>query len=63
MSRAVGFDQGSILNGGFIEWKRLGLQTENKCHVLDTSKFLFKPRWDVFVEKNIVLEAINKNQL
>ena len=60
MLRAVGFDKVSILNGGFNEWKKLGLPTENKSHVFDKSNFLFKPRSDIFIEKNTVLEAINK---
>ena len=59
--RAVGFDQVSILNGGFIEWMKLGLPAKNEGNVFDTSKFIFKPRLDIFVEKDAVLEAINKS--
>lgn len=60
MLRAVGFDQVSILNGGFTEWMRLELPIEKAENVFDTSKFLFKPRLDIFVGKDAVLEAINK---
>ena len=60
MLRAVGFDQVSILNGGFSEWVRLEFPIENKGHVFNKSKFLFKPRLDIFVEKEAVLESINK---
>ena len=60
MLRAVGFDQVSILNGGFTEWMRLELPIEKEENVFDTSKFLFKPRLDIFVGKDAVLEAINK---
>ena len=60
MLRAVGFDQVSILNGGFAEWVRLGYPTEKNACVFNKSKFLFKPRLGIFVEKDAVLEAINK---
>ena len=60
MLRAVGFDQVSILDGGLSEWMRLDLPIENKGNVYSTSKFLFKPRLDIFVEKDAVLEAVNK---
>jgi thiosulfate/3-mercaptopyruvate sulfurtransferase len=60
MLRAVGFDQVSILNGGFTEWMRLELPIEKEENVFNTSKLLFKPRLDIFVGKDAVLEAINK---
>ena len=64
MLRSVGFDQVSILNGGFIEWIRLGLPTDNRDRVFDTAKFIFKPRLDIFVKKDAVLGAIyNKSVL
>ena len=60
MLRAVGFDQVSILNGGYNEWMRLGLPVETSGHVFKKSKFLFQPRFDIFVGKDNVLEAIYK---
>ena len=44
MLRAVGFDNVSILNGGFIEWLRLGLATESKINIVNPANFIFKPR-------------------
>ena len=61
MLRSVGFDNVSILDGGFNEWERLGFITSNVNLSFPTSHLTFLPRTDIFVNKDIVKEAINDN--
>ena len=61
MLRAVGFDNASILDGGFNEWERLGFITSNVNLSFPTSELTFLPRTDILVNKDIVKEAINDN--
>ena len=61
MLRSVGFDNVSILDGGFNEWERLGFITSNVNLSFPTSDLTFLPRTDIFVNKDIVKEAINDN--
>ena len=58
MLHVVGYDNVSILNGGLIEWKRLGLREENKTNLFSAADFKFLPRYNFFVGKDRVLEAI-----
>ena len=61
MLRAVGFDKVSILDGGFNEWERLGFITSNVNFSFPASNLTFLPRDDIFVNKDMVKEAINDN--
>jgi len=58
MLRATGFKNVSILNGGFIAWKRLSLATESKPNRFDYADFQVKTASDIFVGKERVIEAI-----
>ena len=51
MLRALGFDNASILNGGFVEWLSLGLATESKINIVNPVDFIFKPRTQIFIQK------------
>ena len=61
MLRAVGFDKVSILDGGFNEWERLGFITSNINFSFSASNLTFLPRDDIFVNKDMVKDAINDN--
>ena len=63
MLRAIGFDNVSLLDGGFIEWKRLGLSTDNKFKKFLPANFTFQPRSNIFVDKEKVLKAINDDNV
>jgi len=58
MLHVVGYDKVSILNGGFIEWKRLDLSEESKTNIFSSADFNFSPRHNFFVGKDHVIEAI-----
>ena len=58
MLHVVGYDKVSILNGSFIEWKRLGLSEESKTNIFSAADFNFLPRYNFFVGKDHVMEAI-----
>jgi thiosulfate/3-mercaptopyruvate sulfurtransferase len=61
MLRAVGFDNVSILDGGFNEWEKLGFITSNVNLSFPTSNLTFLPRTNIFVDKEMVKEAMNDN--
>jgi thiosulfate/3-mercaptopyruvate sulfurtransferase len=61
MLRAVGFDNVSILDGGFNEWERLGFITSNVNLSFPPSNLTFLPRANIFVNKDVVKDAINDN--
>ena len=58
MLYALGFKNVSILNGGFVEWKRLNLPIEKKVTRFDPAEFKSQFKEDIFVGKNRVLDAI-----
>lgn len=58
MLRSVGVDNVSILNGGFNEWVRLGLPTSDKILTFPKSNFNFKPRNEIFIDKEPVIRAL-----
>ena len=58
MLRSVGVDNVSILNGGFNEWVRLGLPTSDKILTFPKSNFNFKPRNEIFIDKEPVIKAL-----
>jgi len=63
MLRSLGFDNASILNGGFIEWLSLGLATESKINIVNPANFIFKPRPHIFVQKEKVIKSINNKSV
>ena len=58
MLRSVGVDNVSILDGGFNEWVRLGLPTSDKILTFPKSNFKFKPRNEIFIDKEPVIKAL-----
>jgi len=58
MLRSVGVDNVSILDGGFNEWVRLGLPTSDKILTFPKSDFNFKPRNEIFIDKEPVIKAL-----
>ena len=59
MLYSLGYENVSILNGGFNEWERLGLQTERKSNYFDRAEFQVEIKSEIFVGKEKVLAAIN----
>jgi thiosulfate/3-mercaptopyruvate sulfurtransferase len=58
MLRSVGVDNVSILDGGFNEWVKLGLPTSDKILTFPKSNFNFKPRNEIFIDKEPVIKAL-----
>ena len=58
MLRSVGVDNVSILDGGFNEWVRLGLPTSDKILTFPKSNFKFKPRNEIFIDKEPIIKAL-----
>ena len=58
MLRSVGVDNVSILDGGFNEWVRLGLPTSDKIFTFPKSDFNFKPRIEIFIDKEPIIKAL-----
>ena len=63
MLRSVGVDNVSILNGGFNEWVRLGLPTSNRILTFPKSNFDFKPRNEIFIDKEPVIKALEDKNI
>ena len=59
MLRSVGIDNVSILDGGFNEWEKIGLPTSQKILTYPPADFVFTPRENIFVNKQVVIDAIN----
>ena len=59
MLRAVGIDKVSILDGGYNEWEKLGFPTSNINKIFPASYFVFTPLENIFVDKDMVLDAID----
>ena len=60
MLYVLGFRQASILDGGLIEWERLGFLTENIVNKFEYADFDVKPNDNVFVSKDEVLLGMGK---
>ena len=58
MLRSVGVDNVSILDGGFKEWKKNNLPTSQTTLTYSPSNFEFTPRENIFVDKDVVINAI-----
>ena len=61
MLNVLGYEKVSILNGGFPEWERLCLPTENTTNTFDRAEFEVQVKPRIFIEKERVLEAIEDN--
>lgn len=59
MLRSVGIDNASILDGGFNEWEKSGLPTSQKILTYPPADFVFTPRENIFVNKQVVIDAID----
>ena len=59
MLRSVGVDNVSILDGGFKEWKKNNLPTSQTSLTYSPSNFEFTPRENIFVNKDVVINAID----
>ena len=59
MLRSVGIDNVSILDGGFNEWEKNGLPTSQKILTYPSAEFVFNPRENIFVKKQVVIDAID----
>ena len=55
MLRSVGIDKASILDGGFIEWDKSGLPTSQKIVTYPPADFVFTPRENIFVNKQVAV--------
>tara|TARA_B100001093_G_scaffold160972_1_gene153392 strand:+ start:37 stop:924 length:888 start_codon:yes stop_codon:yes gene_type:complete len=59
---ALGYENVSILNGGFNEWGRLNFPIEPGRKTFAPAEFDLKIKETMFVDKNDILEAINDNK-
>jgi len=59
MLYSLGYENVSILNGGFVEWERLGLPTQRKPNKFDRVEFRVEFKPDIFVGKERVFAAID----
>ncbi|MDC0228000.1 rhodanese-like domain-containing protein [Alphaproteobacteria bacterium] len=59
MLRSVGIDNVSILDGGFNEWEKSGLPTSQKILTFPPADFVFTPRENIFINKQVVIDAID----
>lgn len=59
MLRSVGIDKVSILDGGFNEWEKSGLPTSQKTLTFPPADFVFNPRENIFVNKQVVIDSID----
>ena len=58
MIHVLGYQNVSILNGGFTEWLRLGLPTEEETTYFPSAEFKVEEKPGIFVGKASVLESI-----
>ncbi len=58
MLRSVGIDHASILDGGFKEWEQNDLPTSQTSLKYAPSNFDFTPKENIFVNKDVVINAI-----
>jgi len=59
MLHLLGYSKVSILNGGFLEWLRLGLPTEEKATLFPIADFTVDEKPEVCVNKKLVLKCIH----
>ena len=58
MLYTLGFNNVSVLDGGLIEWQRLGYLTEKGIRKYNSASFKSNPKNDIFVYKEKVLSKI-----
>ena len=58
MLYTLGFNKVSILDGGLVEWQRLGYSTEKGICKYNSASFKSKPKKDIFIPKEEVLSKI-----
>ena len=61
MLHVLGYENVSILNGGFRQWLALGLPTEATTTAFQPASFCPCIKKDIFVDKNYVLATIDAN--
>jgi len=61
MIHVSGYQRVSILNGGFTEWLRLRLPTEEGRTHFPSAEFKVEAKSEVFIDKERVLKVINEN--
>ena len=61
MLRTFGFDNASILNGGWVAWKSEGRPISSQTNTYDNIEFIPNIRHDLIVDKHQVLSAIDQN--
>jgi thiosulfate/3-mercaptopyruvate sulfurtransferase len=61
MLYSLGFDNVSILNGGFSEWTRLDLPIEIKKNIFEPANFKSKIKIEKFIDKDEILKTLTKN--
>ena len=59
MLRAMGFDNASVLNGGWHKWTQEARPVSTEESMISPATFVAKPRARMFADKETVLEAIN----
>lgn len=63
MLRAFGFDNATILNGGWSKWATEKRPTSNLACEYFPAQFISRPRPEIFVGKNEVLAAMGDNDV
>ena len=58
----LGYKKVSILNGGFAEWKRLGMPTEQALTCFPAADFKSDEKPEIFVGRDHVLHSIDDDQ-
>ncbi|GMR16596.1 MAG: sulfurtransferase [Gammaproteobacteria bacterium] len=61
MLRACGFNNASVLNGGWSKWKKEARQISSLPRTYKPGEFISRPRPGFFVDKEQVLTAIKNN--
>jgi thiosulfate/3-mercaptopyruvate sulfurtransferase len=59
MLRAFGFDDASVLNGGWRKWRHEGRPVSSEKSTFERRQFVARPRPDLFTDKSGVLAALN----
>ena len=60
MLRTFGFDNASVLNGGWTAWQLQNRPISSKSTTYSGFEFVPKPRMELIVDKNEVLQAIDR---
>ena len=63
MLRAFGFEAASVLNGGFAKWRREGRPVSSDPPVHRPSRFVARPRPELFADKHEVLRSLDNERV